>query len=134
MILKHYDFDKILEVKIKEDINNFRIVRCDDARNLPCEGEKASLIITSPPYVTSYEYADLHQLPSLWFGYLNELSEFRKKFIGSAYKERESIDLKSSLAEEIFSLLGNNKKGREVKNYFADMLESFNEKSSKKRW
>lgn len=127
MIRKHYDFDKILDTKVKEKINTFRIVKCDDARNLPCEEEKASLIITSPPYVTSYEYADLHQLPSLWFGYLNELSEFRKKFIGSAYKERELIDLKSSLAEEIFSLLGDNKKGREVKNYFADMLESFNE-------
>jgi len=125
MIRKHYDFDKILDTKVKEEINTFRIVQCADARNLPCENEKASLIITSPPYVTSYEYADLHQLPSLWFGYLNELSEFRKKFIGSAYKERESVDLKSSLAEEIFSLLGNNKKGREVKNYFADMLESF---------
>lgn len=125
MIRKHYDFDKILDVKIKEEINNYRIVRCEDARNLPCEDEKASLIITSPPYVTSYEYADLHQLPSLWFGYLDELSEFRKKFIGSAYKERESVDLKSSLAEEIFLLLGNNQKGREVKNYFADMLESF---------
>ena len=24
------------------------------------------MIITSPPYVTSYEYADLHQLSSLW--------------------------------------------------------------------
>ncbi|MBN2572155.1 MAG: site-specific DNA-methyltransferase [Ignavibacteriales bacterium] len=125
MIRKHYYFDKILDVKIKEEINNYRIVRCEDARNLPFEDEKATLIITSPPYVTSYEYADLHQLPSLWFGYLDELSEFRKKFIGSAYKEREAVDLKSSLAEETFLLLGDNKKGREVKNYFADMLESF---------
>jgi DNA modification methylase len=125
MIRKHYDFDKILDAKIKKAINDFRIVNCGDARNLPAEEGKSSLIITSPPYVTSYEYADLHQLPSLWFGYLDELSEFRKKFIGSAYKERNSVDLKSNLAEEIFSLLGDNQKGREVKNYFADMLESF---------
>jgi hypothetical protein len=27
------------------------------------------MLITSPPYVTSYEYADLHQLSSLWLGY-----------------------------------------------------------------
>lgn len=125
MIRKHYDFDKILDTKIKQDIDTFRIVKCDDARRLPCKDDTASLVITSPPYVTSYEYADLHQLPSLWFGYLDELSEFRKKFIGSAYKERQSINLQSTIAEEIFSLLGNNKKGREVKNYFADMLESF---------
>lgn len=125
MIQKHYEFDKILDEKIKTNIDNYRIVKCNDARNLPCKDESASLIITSPPYVTSYEYADLHQLPSLWFGYLNDLSEFRKKFIGSAYKEKKLINLKSILAEKIVSLLGNNKKGFEVRNYFADMLETF---------
>jgi len=61
----------------------------------------------------------------LWFGYLSKLAEFRKKFIGSAYTDREKIDLKSSLAEKIVLQLGENKKGREVKNYFADLLETF---------
>jgi DNA modification methylase len=64
-------------------------------------------------------------LPSLWFGYLHTLPEFRKKFIGSAYKDRSKIDLQSSLAEDIVVRLGNNKKGREVEHYFADMLETF---------
>src|SRR3972149_7267202 len=125
MIKRHYEFDKILNPKIKQNIDKYRVVQCGDSRNLPCEKNKATLIVTSPPYVTSYEYADLHQLPSLWFGYLSELAEFRKKFIGSAYKDRERIDLESSLAEEIVTQLGENKKGREVKNYFADMLETF---------
>jgi len=125
MIEKNYEFDKILPSKIKQNISQYRVVQCSDSRNLPCENNKATLIVTSPPYVTSYEYADLHQLPSLWFGYLSELAEFRKKFIGSAYKDRDRIDLSSSLAEEIVTQLGENKKGREVRNYFADMLESF---------
>ncbi|BDQ02475.1 DNA methyltransferase [Ignavibacterium sp.] len=126
MLKKHYEFDKILNPLIKQNIDKYRVVQCSDSRNLPCENEKATLIVTSPPYVTSYEYADLHQLPSLWFGYLNELSDFRRKFIGSAYKgDRGKIDLKSTLAEKIVSELGENKKGREVKNYFADMLETF---------
>lgn len=125
MLRKHFEFDKILNPKIKNNIDKFRIVKCSDSRNQPCEKNKATLIVTSPPYVTSYEYADLHQLPSLWFGYLQELAEFRKKFIGSAYKNREKIDLKSSLANDIVMQLGENKKGREVKNYFADMLETF---------
>jgi len=125
MIKKHFEFDKILNPKIKQDIDRYRVVQCGDSRNLPCEKNKATLIVTSPPYVTSYEYADLHQLPSLWFGYLSDLPEFRKKFIGSAYKDRDKIDLKSSLAEKIVTQLGENKKGREVKNYFADMLETF---------
>lgn len=125
MIKKHSEFDKILNPEIRENIDKYRVIQCADSRNLPCEKNKAALIVTSPPYVTSYEYADLHQLPSLWFGYLTELAEFRKKFIGSAYKDRDKIDLKSSWAEEIVLRLGENKKGREVKNYFADMLETF---------
>lgn len=126
MIKKHHEFDKILSENVKNNIDSYRNVSCGDSRNLNCETEKASLIVTSPPYVTSYEYADLHQLPSLWFGYLKELPEFRQKFIGSAYKSREKIDLKSNLAYEIVSKL-KNKKQVEVKNYFADMLETFEE-------
>jgi DNA modification methylase len=126
MIKKHYEFDKILNPKIKEEIDNYRIAKCGDSRKQPCENEKASLIVTSPPYVTSYEYADLHQLPSLWLGFMTDLPEFRQKFIGSAYKNRENVNLKSSLADDIVSKLKNKKKN-EVENYFADMLETFEE-------
>jgi tRNA G10 N-methylase Trm11 len=38
---------------------------CTDARTVPVKDESVDLIITSPPYVTSYEYADLHQLTAL---------------------------------------------------------------------
>jgi len=122
MIKKHTEFNEIV---IGSEIDKRRVVENSDARNLPCENGKASLIVTSPPYVTSYEYADLHQLASLWFGYLDELSSFRKKFIGSAYTERADRDLQSSLAEQIVSDLGKSKKAIGVKNYYADMLESF---------
>ncbi|MDR1973875.1 MAG: site-specific DNA-methyltransferase [Bacteroidales bacterium] len=126
MIKKHCEFDGILKSEIKENIDKFRNVQCLDSRNLPCENGKASLIVTSPPYVTSYEYADLHQLPSLWLGFMKELPEFRKKFIGSSYKNRENVELKSKLANETVKNL-KNKKQNEVKNYFADMLETFEE-------
>ncbi len=127
MIRRHDEFNNMLTQKVKENIETFRIISCGDSRRLPCEENRAQLIVTSPPYVTSYEYADLHQLPSLWFGYLDELPEFRKKFIGSAYKNREKLDLKSNLANTTIQKLGDNKKGREVKYYFADMLETFEE-------
>ncbi|MBS4027937.1 MAG: site-specific DNA-methyltransferase [Ignavibacteriales bacterium] len=125
LLRKHNEFDNLLNDEVKRNIKKYRIVQCGDSREIPCDNNKATLIVTSPPYVTSYEYADLHQLPSLWFSYLNELSEFRKKFIGSSYKERSEINLKSSLADEIVRKLGNGTKALEVKNYFADMFESF---------
>ena len=125
MLKKFKDFDDLLNDNVVENISKFRIVRNNDARDLPCETNTASLIVTSPPYVTSYEYADLHQLSSLWLGYLEELSVFRKKFIGSSAREREKINLLSETANNIVKNLGNTKKSKEVENYFADMLESF---------
>ncbi len=126
MIKHHYEFGNTLKSEVRENIDQFRTVQCSDSRHLPCDDEKASLVVTSPPYVTSYEYADLHQLPSLWLGFMKNLPEFRQKFIGSSYKKREKIDLKSKIADEIVGQL-KNKKRDEVCNYYADMLETFQE-------
>ena len=46
---------------------------------------KVDMIITSPPYVTSYEYADLHQLSSLWLGYTDDYRKLREGSIGSLH-------------------------------------------------
>lgn len=48
---------------------------------------QVDLIVTSPPYVTSYEYADLHQLSSLWLGYSEDYRDLRQGSIGSTYNE-----------------------------------------------
>ena len=124
MVKKHQIFNDTLSDEVLNEIKKYRKIQNGDARDLSCADEQATLIVTSPPYVTSYEYADLHQLPSLWFGYLEELSVFRKKFIGSSYREKNKIEVKSKIAEDIISQL-KNKKRREVQNYFSDMLESF---------
>ncbi|MFH1946579.1 MAG: DNA methyltransferase [Candidatus Magasanikbacteria bacterium] len=66
-------------------------VSCDDARKIPAKSNSVSLIITSPPYVTSYEYADLHQLTALWFEHTQDLSDFRKRFIGTSYHNKKDL-------------------------------------------
>ena len=45
------------------------------------------MVITSPPYVTSYEYADLHQLSSLWLGYAQDHRDLREGTIGSLHHD-----------------------------------------------
>lgn len=124
MIAKHKAFNALLTNEMCTDIQKFSNIACGDSRHLNVEDEKAQLIVTSPPYVTSYEYADLHQLPSLWLGFLKNLGEFRKKFIGSSATQREKCDLKSEIATRIVSQL-KGKKAQEVENYYADMLETF---------
>ena len=50
--------------------------------------DKADLIVTSPPYVTSYNYADIHQLSTLWLGYANDYRRLRKNMLGNRYGVR----------------------------------------------
>lgn len=125
MIKKLAEFNDIIAEQVTSQLPQYRIIANSDSRQLPCGDNQAKLIVTSPPYVTSYEYADLHQLASLWFGYTNELSDFRKKFIGSASRTRKRIGLLSQIADDVVQQLGNTKKSIEVEYYFADMLESF---------
>jgi DNA modification methylase len=102
-------------------------VFCTDARKIPVKDNSISLIVTSPPYVTSYEYADLHQLTALWLEYTKDLSDFRRRFIGTSYHSKKDLVLNSALAEKIRSeLLEKDKKtAEEVSTYFSEMNQTF---------
>lgn len=87
---------------------------------------KIDMIVTSPPYVTSYEYADLHQLSSLWLGYASDYRELRRGSIGSAQHtldfNREIKRLNKTGAEVVFSLFDRDKGiARSTAKYFLDM-------------
>ena len=100
---------------------------CADARNLPVEDGAMSLVVTSPPYVTSYEYADLHQLTALWFRYMADLPSFRKPFIGTAHHDEKPIATGSEIADGIVAQLHERRPrtATEVATYFTDMREVF---------
>ena len=104
-------------------------VYCGDAREIPTKSNSVSLIITSPPYVTSYEYADLHQLTALWFEYTKNLSDFRKRFIGTSYHNKKELILNSKIAETIKAelLKKDRRKAEEVATYFGEMNQVFEE-------
>lgn len=127
MLKRNEEFWNRLPLRVKQHFESFRVVKLSDARSLPLEDSSTTIVVTSPPYVTSYEYADLHQLSALWLQYCNSLPEFRKLFIGTAYAERQDIALQSRTAESICQDIGTGKKAKEVRNYFADMLECFQE-------
>lgn len=62
------------------------------------------LVVTSPPYVTSYEYADLHQLSSLWLGYADDYRQLRQGSIGSSFHEYYATGLFAQLNDVGFSI------------------------------
>ena len=84
------------------------------------------LLVTSPPYVTSYEYADLHQLSTLWLGYTDDYRTFRKGTIGSLHRENHLPEHLKNLnhtgKDIVFKLYAIDKsKCRSVSQYYIDM-------------
>jgi methylase of polypeptide subunit release factors len=93
---------------------------------------KVDLIITSPPYVTSYEYADLHQLSSLWLGYTDDYRKLRKGSIGSSHHAFDFKEIERKLnktASCIVSRLHEKdiSQARAVAKYFFDIQLSIKE-------
>lgn len=101
-------------------------IHLEDARHTNIAPESVNAIITSPPYVTSYEYADIHQLTAYWMEYISDIHEFRKKFIGSSYSGNMSLEVsESKQAQKIVNALSEKSQhiARDVAQYFNDMQE-----------
>lgn len=118
------------------------VSRRDATKKYNIKTNSVDLIVTSPPYVTSYEYADLHQLTLLWFGadrnefpgwnnFSKDFTLFRKKFIGTSSKKGRKGETGSEIANQIilsiFEVDKSLSKG--VANYFLDMNKAFREMS-----
>ena len=102
------------------------VIHLEDARHTNITTESVDAIITSPPYVTSYEYADIHQLTAYWMEYISDIHEFRKKFIGSSYSGNMSLVVsESKQAQKIVNALSEKSQhiARDVAQYFNDMQE-----------
>jgi methylase of polypeptide subunit release factors len=89
----------------------------------------ADMIVTSPPYVTSYEYADLHQLSALWLGYAEDYTELRTDSIGSSYgiEIKDKPDDLTPTAKKIVEFFSWNKaQTRSIARYYSDMQKFSN--------
>jgi len=131
MLKGNKELFRLMPNHVKQNLDEYLIVERRDARDLPSESNSVSLIVTSPPYVTSYEYADLHQLTALWLGYAKNVAEFREGFIGSIYKRTSIIHdgIKSEIAKkEIEELEKKSKReAKAVRDYFFEMQQCFKE-------
>jgi DNA modification methylase len=124
---KNAEFYKLLRDNIWLDKSCKMIL--SDARHTTIDSASVSTIVTSPPYVTSYEYADIHQLTGYWFNYFSELATFRKNFIGTFHSNEKSDVTNGEFSNEITSQLSKKDKklSYEVANYFNDMYSVVSE-------
>ena len=105
------------------------IIKRQDARQQPVKDNAVDIQITSSPYVTSYEYADLHQLTTIWLEPEVDLKEYKKQFIGTSAKTNGTRILKSKIGKDIENKLQrvDKKMADEVEAFFVDMQECFDE-------
>lgn len=112
-----------MENEIKDDLADIQTINClTKTVNEPF----VDLLVTSPPYVTSYEYADLHQLSSLWLGYTDDYRSFREGTIGSLHGENHLEEhlkeLNNTGQDIVYKLYAVDKsKCRSVSQYYIDM-------------
>lgn len=139
MMSKNQEFYQLLEES--GDLKTIsKMMLRDSTKKFSLKENSVDLIITSPPYVTSYEYADLHQLILLWLGddpvryphwykYAQEYQLFRKKFVGSKLvDDQKSKRFPGIFAQHIISQLPDTKKHtKSVSKYFFDMQKSIEE-------
>ena len=129
MIRGNKIFYEVIPENVKKNFKNYLNIKIDDAKKEPVENNSVDLIITSSPYVTSYEYADLHQLSTIWLDYTDDLTEYKKQFIGTSYKKYKNGKLKSEIAEAIITKMQkkDNKMSKEIEAFFIDMQDVINE-------
>jgi regulator of replication initiation timing len=122
-------FYEVVSAKVRENLNDYLNIKTGDARKQTVPDNSMDLIVSSSPYVTSYEYADLHQLSTIWLDLAEDLTEYKKEFIGTSHKKYENKKLQSKLAQDIVNkmLEKNRKMAKEIKAFFIDMEEVFDE-------
>jgi len=129
MLKGNEQFYNVVPSCVKDKPDSFLNIQVRSAEVQPVRDNSVDLIISSSPYVTSYEYADLHQLSTLWLNLADDLKEYRKEFIGTSYKQYEDKSLSSQIASNIVNemLSKSRKKAKEIEAFFIDMQEVFDE-------
>jgi DNA modification methylase len=97
-------------------------ILCDSVLRVD-DQEIADMIITSPPYVTSYEYADLHQLSALWLGYADDYTNLRQDSIGSSYGtgKQEYLALQPTAQKVVNYFTPMRSQSRSIARYYVNM-------------
>jgi methylase of polypeptide subunit release factors len=101
-------------------------VVCGNVMDVERPSSSVDIIVTSPPYATSYEYPDLHQLSALWLGFVDDHRDLRAGVIGASTRRADlthAMQFLNSVAMQIvFSLYDKNRALAEATaEYFLDM-------------
>jgi len=123
------EFYNIVPPEIRANLDECLNIKIADARFQPLQRESVDLIVSSSPYVTSYEYADLHQLSTIWFDLTEDLTEYKREFIGTSRRVYSNRRLRSIIARSIVNkMLKKDKRlAKEIEAFYIDMEAAFDD-------
>ncbi|OQY56761.1 MAG: hypothetical protein DRR08_00470 [Candidatus Parabeggiatoa sp. nov. 2] len=123
------EFYQVVPTKVIENLEDYLNINYEDAAKQPIVDNSVDFIVSSSPYVTSYEYADLHQLSTIWLNLSDDLAAYRKRFIGTSHRRDDDRTLKSKIAQDIVSQMvpKSKKLAREINTFFVDMQAVFDD-------
>ena len=129
MLKGNAHFYAVVPSHVRDQLDSYLKVQVGSAETQSVPDDSVDLIVSSSPYVTSYEYADLHQLSTIWLDLADDLKEYRKQFIGTSYKHYDDKPLRGQIASDIVCQMvpESRKKAKEIEAFFIDMQEVFNE-------
>ncbi|MHA1905375.1 MAG: DNA methyltransferase [Candidatus Thorarchaeota archaeon] len=129
MLRGNQEFYQVVPQSIRGSLDSNLQIISGDARNQPVQDESVDIIVTSSPYVTSYEYADLHQLSTIWLNLVSDLKEYRKEFIGTSRKASGNHKPRGIIANTTVNEMNpkSERMANEIASYFSDMEEVFTE-------
>jgi DNA modification methylase len=111
----------------RRNSTNVQIFIHDAKKNLNLPDTKIDFVITSPPYLVSYDYSDIFRL-STYFLFYDDFSDqenyqyFRKKFIGTLLRKTENDHLALDLHKfEKIHLINDTSLKRSLLEYYKDM-------------
>jgi DNA modification methylase len=127
MTRKNKEYVELLQTKKVEDVSCR--MKKGNARKIDLPNKCVDLVVTSPPYVTSYEYAELHQLSILWFNFADDIKDIKKDYVGTSSRKNARRTIDSALATETVEKLNktNKKLSRHVSNYYYDLERCYRE-------
>ncbi len=127
MLRGNESFYKTVPTDVRSSLGEYLNIALGDARNQSVEDNSVDLIVSSSPYVTSYEYADLHQLSTIWLDFTEDLKQYRTRFIGSSSRPKNRLVLRSEIANDIVIEMNDKRKklSEEIGSFFLDMEQVF---------
>lgn len=102
------------------------ISRHNASNSLRSNHQKMDCIITSPPYLVSYDYSDIFKLSTYFLFYQEDYTRFRRSFIGTLLRKKARRDSNTPTPEQtILNCVSDTGIRRKLQQYYGDMAAFF---------